>query len=122
MVEGAGVLNGICLPGEEWLQQVGHVLSITLKLVRAPMSVDKNGKAKDLTVQQSTATSSQGKHCLDCCRLLLVRESTREIVLLKSRAGAAANGLLQILRSFFPLMTTGLPKPVSAFFQMMGCS
>ena len=110
VVEDAGVLNGICLPGEEWLQQVGHVLSITLKLVRAPISVDKDGKAKDLTVQQSTATSSQGKKFLDCCRLLLVRESTREILLLKSRASAAAARLLHIFRSFFPLMTTGLPK------------
>jgi len=116
VAQGKGVLNGVVLGGTEakgfdlGQLDLGKGIQVTLELTRSPASVDRDQKAKDLTLK--TLAYVDAPVCLEACRLVFFRETTLELLLLRSRVSPAGQELLNLLKFVLPHIHDKTPTQV----------
>ena len=109
VTESAGAVAGVLLArnGDKHPEaDVNSTFNITLKLQRAPETVDKSLKANDLAVDSMQQETSRNIHFLEFVRLVFVRESTRQILALSASLSPAA---LQLKPMLIPDSFCALP-------------
>lgn len=114
VTETAGVLNGIVVQSEEVCHDdVGSVFMISLKLERAPAIIDKDQKSKDL-VLANAQPSAAAVPFLESCRLVFLRETTGEVLLLRSRLSPAGQNAQFLMKQVLPEISGNIPAEMKA--------
>lgn len=102
----AGLVGSVIVPEDlNGLFRVDDFVEMSAQFVRAPEAVDKDRKARDVVLKRlKVLPASACMPCLESCRLVLVREATKEILLLRSRRSHYAQRILQLSSDIFPLL------------------
>ncbi|OLP92687.1 hypothetical protein AK812_SmicGene25503 [Symbiodinium microadriaticum] len=120
LTESAGAVAGVLLPrtGDSHPEaDVNSVFNMTLKLQRAPETVDKSLKSTDLAVDSMQQETSRSRHFLEFVRLVFVRESTSQILTLSASFSPAA---LQLKQVFMLDSFRGLPDLPTEMIPQLG--
>ncbi|CAE8741784.1 unnamed protein product [Polarella glacialis] len=114
VTENMGVLSGVVLASNNLcLHDVGRIFKISLQLQRVPATVDKDQKAKDLVLHsvQASATATATPF-LESCRVVFLREATREVLLLRSRLSPAGFRVSDLIKKVLPDVPAGMPSEI----------